>query len=169
MDVETCFNSFSVIGKYAIYCIFSLLFGRHFIKWIIYFTAFVFIFFLWYPLVITGKRKKVWSKSLCLIQPLVMGFSKITLVFNFAWAWFWQSPWPLSLHKISIVWSCWMKTHFLSSIMDKKTLNDEYLLPNVIPMGSLCKPLDKALIPPYKSPVGNFNGTLALAGSSNTP
>jgi hypothetical protein len=53
--------------------------------------------------------------------------------------------------------------------MDKKTLNDEYLLPNVIPMGSLCKPLDKALIPPYKRPVWNFNGTLALAGSSNTP
>jgi hypothetical protein len=98
MDVRTCFNSFSVVGGYVIYCVFSFLFGRHFKKLIIYFTPFVFIFFLWYLLVITRKRKKVWSKSLCLIQPLVMGFTKITLAFNFAWAWFWQSPRSLSLY-----------------------------------------------------------------------
>jgi hypothetical protein len=98
MDVETCFHPFSVSGGYAIYCVFSLLSGRHFKKWIIYFTPFVFIFFLWYLLVIKGKRKKVWSKSLCLIQPLVTGFSKITFAFNFAWAWFWQSLRPLRLY-----------------------------------------------------------------------
>jgi len=98
MDVETCFNSFSIIVGYAIYCVFSLLFGRHLKKWIIYFTPFVFNFFLWYLLVIRGKRKKVWSKSLCLIQPLVMGFPKITLAFNFTWAWFWQSPRPPRLY-----------------------------------------------------------------------
>jgi len=150
MDVETCFHPFSVSGGYAIYCVFSLLSGRHFKKWIIYFTPFVFILFLWYLLVIKGKRKKVWSKSLCLIQPLVMGFPKITLAFNSHGPDFDKARGlsGFTLHKISIVWSCWMKTHFLSPIMDKKTLNDEYLLPTLIPKGSLYRPLDKALIPP---------------------
>jgi hypothetical protein len=92
------FNSFNVIGGYAIHCVFSLLFGRHFKIWIILVHPICFQFFLRYLLVIIGKRKKVWSKSLCLIQPLVMGFTKITLAFNFAWTWFWQSPRPLSLY-----------------------------------------------------------------------
>jgi hypothetical protein len=73
MDVETCFNSFSVIGKYAIYCIFSLLFGRHFIKWDYLLHRICFHFFLVISTSYHRKKKKSLKQVLMLDTTLGHG------------------------------------------------------------------------------------------------
>jgi disulfide bond formation protein DsbB len=59
----------------------------------------------WYGMGIMGKKRQNWSRSLCLIKPLAMGFSRIRPTLHLMWALIRVKSFALGLYHI---WKRWV-------------------------------------------------------------
>jgi len=59
----------------------------------------------WYGMGIMGKKRQNWSRSLCLIKPLAMGFSRIRPTLHLMWALIQVNSFALGLYHI---WKRWV-------------------------------------------------------------